>query len=491
MKPVLVSAISLSLAACTLFAEAATSGNAGGPPACLVAESAKPNIVIFIADDLSWHDVACFGGPTDAKTPNLDRLAGEGIKLTGFFSSASVCAPTRQALLTGLYPVRSGAYPNNSFVKPGTKSLPHYLTALGYRSACIGKTHFAPRANYPFTKFLPMTGERPEAKGEDGGDGEIDTQAMTRFIQSQAGQPFCLYIAPHEPHAPWTKGDPSAYALRKLKIPPYLVDTDVTRHWLAAYYAEVSCLDAEVGEVLKMLENTGHSHDTLFLFVSEQGSSMPHAKWTCYDPGIRVAAIARWPGKIKPGSENAALVQYVDVLPTLLEAAGGQPPSSPGGIDGRSLLGVLLGRTDRHRDYVFAQHTARGIINGPAAYGTRSVRDARWKLIVNLEPGAEFSNILTAKAGLYGGLLASWRKKGEAGDAFAESRAAFYTKRPAVELYDLRTDPWELTNVAADPGNAGTINRLRAQLDAWMKQQGDQGDKTEREANERQIGKHK
>lgn len=90
-----------------------------------VAASDKPNIVIFIADDLSWHDVACFGGPTDAKSPHLDRLASEGLKLTGFFSPASVCSPVRQALLTGLYPVRSGAYPNHSYVKPGTKSLPY------------------------------------------------------------------------------------------------------------------------------------------------------------------------------------------------------------------------------------------------------------------------------------------------------------------------------------------------------------------------------
>ncbi|MEI7900575.1 MAG: sulfatase atsG, partial [bacterium] len=151
------------------------------------------------------------------------------------------------------------------------------------------------------------------------------------------------------------------------------------------------------------------------------------------------------------------------------------------GCDGRSFLDVLLGRTGHHRDFVFAEHTARGIINGPEAYGTRAVRDARWKLIVNLEPDAEFQNGISS-----GVLLQSWRRKGEAGDEFALAQAVRYTKRPAVELYDLQADPWELANVAADPKNIDTVTRLRSRLDAWMRQQGDEGDKTEREAKEHQ-----
>ncbi|MCE9612293.1 MAG: sulfatase [Chthoniobacter sp.] len=453
-------------------------------------QTAKPNFVIFIADDLTWHDVACFGGRTDARTPNLDRLAGEGMKLTGFFSPAAVCSPTRQALLTGMYPIRNGAYPNHAHVRAGTRSLPHHLKPLGYRTACVGKTHFGPPASYPFDKMLPMSGEKPGGKGEEAGDGEIDTVAMEQFIKADPAQPYCLYIATHEPHGPWTKGDKSAYVPAKLKLPPYLVDTRETRNELAAYYAEVTCMDTEVGDVLRLLERTGHTQDTLFLFVSEQGSSVPQSKWTCYDPGIRVAAIARWPGKIKPGTTNPALVQYVDILPTLIAAAGGDParldtgcPDATGnrGFDGRSFLDVLLGRTEHLRDYVFAEHTALGIIKGPPAYGTRAVRDTRWKMIVNLEPDAEFRNAISN-----GGILQSWRQKGDAGDAFARQQAARYTKRPATELYDLQADPWELTNVAEKLENAETVARLRVQLDAWMKQQGDEGDKTEREAKQHQ-----
>jgi N-sulfoglucosamine sulfohydrolase len=455
--------------------------------------SAKPNIVIFIADDLSWHDVACFGGPTDARTPHLDRLAREGLRLTGFFSSASVCSPARQALLTGLYPVRSGAYPNHSRVKAGTVGLPAHLRSLGYRSALAGKAHFGPPESYPFDRVIPLMGEGEGDAPANRGNGDLDFAAMERFVRATDAQPFCLYVATNEPHGPWTKGDRSAYPPAGLAIPPYLVDTPETRDSLSAYYAEVTYMDAQVGAVLRMLEETGHAEDTLFFFFSEQGASFPQGKWTLYDPAIRVAAIARWPGVTQPGTANAALVQYVDVLPTLLAAAGADPtgidtgcPDADGdrGFDGRSFLDVLAGRSAHLRDHVFAQHTARGIINGPEAYGSRAVRDDRWKLIVNLHPEAEFSNIISDDA-----LLRSWRAKGEAGDTFAAAQAARYTRRPALELYDLSKDPWELVNFAADPAHAARLQRLRGELDAWMRQQGDAGDRTEREARKHQMGR--
>lgn len=461
------------------------------------AADSKPNFVIFIADDLTWHDVACFGGPTSAKTPNLDRLASEGVKLTSFFSPASVCSPTRQALLTGMYPIRTGAYPNHSQVQKGTRSLPYYLKELGYKTACVGKQHFGPPASYPFDANIAMMGDQTVATGggEDKEDGDLNVPGAEQFIQANTNNPFCLYFATHEPHGPWTKGDPSAYDPAKVKLPPYLIDTPETRRGVAAYLAEVTYMDAQVGQVMATLERTGHTKDTLILFVSEQGSSVPQGKWTCYDPGIRVAAIARWPGKIKPGTENAALVQYVDVLPTLIAAAGGNTskidtgcPDAEGkrGFDGMSMLDVLLGKTSHLRDYVFAQHTTRGINKGSKAYGTRAVRDARWKLIVNLEPQEKFQNAISG-----GGVLRSWAKKGEEGDALARTLAERYITRPAVELYDLQNDPWELTNVADKKENAPTITRLRTQLDAWMKQQGDKGHQTEMEAFDHQGNRGK
>jgi uncharacterized sulfatase len=459
--------------------------------ALYAAEPVKPNIVIFIADDLSWYDVACFGGPTSAKTPNVDRLAGEGMKLMNFYSPAAVCAPVRQALLTGLYPVRNGAYPNHSHIKPGTKSLPHHLKPLGYRTACIGKTHFGPPESFPFD-LLEIARNDKTAKKEKGGgdeadDGEINLNAFEKFTTKDE-QPFCAYLATHEPHGPFTKGDPFAHDPKSFVLPPYLPDTEVTRKQLQGYYAEINVLDQQVGEVMKILQRTGKAANTLLLFVSEQGNGFPFSKWTLYNPGIRVAAIARWPGHIKPGSTSVALVQYVDVLPTILAAAGADPdaidtgcPDATGnkGFDGRSFLDVLLGQREKLRDYVFAENTMLGVIGIESPYASRMVGDGRWKLIVNFHASAPFPH-----AGF--GLGKNWKMEGERGNAFAATQLARFTKRPANELYDLQNDPWELKNVADKPENKETITRLRAQLDAWMKQQGDEGAKTEQEAYEHQ-----
>lgn len=204
---------------------------------------------------------------------------------------------------------------------------------------------------------------------------------------------------------------------------------------------------------------------------------MPHGKWTLYDAGIRSATIARWPGKIKAASSSAALCQYVDFLPTFLEMAGDKPVPD---LDGRSILPLLTGKTTKGRDYVYAEETSRGIIAGPQAYGIRAVADNRWKYILNLNADAAFQNTETKTP-----LFKSWLKKGET-DAFAREQAERYLHRPAVELYDLQNDPNELKNLADQPAQSANLARLRAALDAWMKQQGDEGTKTEMEAKEHQ-----
>ena len=447
----------------------------------------QPNIVIFMADDLAWHDVACFGGPTDAKTPHLDKLADGGMKLTRFYSSSAVCAPVRQALLTGMYPVRSGAYPNHSVVKKGTRTLPSYLEALGYRTLGAGKRHFGPPRAYPFDTWLPMVGE-DAAKGKDG---DLDFAGVENFIRDGDGRPFFAYLATHEPHVPHTKWDASGFKPEDLKnIAPFLVDTPELRSGLSPYYAEVALCDDQVGQIMSILQRTGHDRDTLFFFFSEQGSSVPQGKWTLYNAGIRVAAIAAWPEHIAAGSTSSALVQYEDIAPTLIAAAGGDALQVKTGVadavghqgfDGKSILDVLLGRAATHRDYVFAQHTARGINNGPEAYGTRAVSDGRWKLLVNLQPENEFTTAISDAP-----LLRSWRRQGEKGDAFAARQAARYARRPALELYDLQADPWELTNVAERLENKETLALLQTELTAWMKQQGDKGHETEMEALDHQ-----
>jgi len=442
------------------------------------ATATKPNIVVMIADDLTYHDLGSWGNQ-DVKTPNLDRLAAQGMRLTRCYTPAPVCSPARQALYTGLFPVKSGAYPNHAIVKPGIKSLPHYLQPLGYRVGLVGKKHFGPPPSFPFEYPERAAKGTPVENEDEREDAEaaLDYGAAEKFMNRDKSQPYCLVVAPHEPHNPWNKGDASVYKPAQLKLAPYLVDTPLTRRALARYYGEVTYLDQQVGRVMDAVDRSGQADNTLFLFLSEQGSSLPYGKWTLYEAGIRTATIARWPTRIKAGTTNDALCQYVDFLPTFIEMAGGQPAP---GLDGRSLLKLLTGDSTAGRDFVFAEATSRGIIAGPEAYGIRAVADERWKYILNLNPDATFKNTETNTP-----LFKSWIKKGET-DAFAREQAWRYQHRPAVELYDLQNDPFELKNLAEQPDQKSNLTRLRATLDAWMKDQGDEGVKTELEAREHQ-----
>ena len=444
---------------------------------CAISEvdAARPNVLLFIADDLTWRDCQPYGN-SEVNTPHLAKLASQGMKFNACFTSTAMCAPTRAQLYTGMFPIRNGAYPNHSAVRKGTKSLPHHFKSLGYRVALIGKTHFKPASSFPFEMLR--------------GKGASDTTKISEFVNRDKDQPYCLVVASKQPHSPWTVGPQKNYAPGKLTIPPYLEDTPATRETLAKYYAEIEYLDGQVGACMDIVEESGQADDTIFAFTSEQGSALPFAKWTCYDLGLKTGLIVRWPGHIKSGSENSAMVQYVDVLPTLLEAAGaapnkvdtGRPGASDGGsgFDGESFLKVLLGKKNAHREFVFGAHTTRGIINGSTSYPIRSVRSPTLKLIHNLSHESAFTNVNTRNGG-GGGVWQSWID----GKGSTHARGKFYTNRPAEELYDLAKDPYELHNVIADPAYAEQLKELRNELAAWMRQQKDHGIETEALAGQR------
>jgi uncharacterized sulfatase len=214
------------------------------------------------------------------------------------------------------------------------------------------------------------------------------------------------------------------------------------------------------------------------MVVSEQGSAFPFGKWTCYDHGLQSAMVVRWPGKVKAGATTDAMVEYVDVTPTFIDVAGGKPVAP---VDGRSFLPVLRGEAAAHKEHVFGIMTTRGINNGTDAFAIRSVRDTRYKLILNLNHKSKFTNACTKTP-----LFKSMVGKAEAGDATAKRLVRAYQHRPAVELYDLRADPLEMNNLAAQTGSQEHVTRLRAKLEAWMKSQGDKGVATELMAFERQ-----
>ncbi len=424
----------------------------------------KPNFVFVIADDCTYRDLGCYGG--QAHTPNIDRLASEGMRFTQCFQAAPMCSPTRHNIYTGLYPVKSGAYPNHTFAKAGTKSVVHYLRPLGYRVALSGKRHISPPEVFPFEN-LPAVGNNP------------NFPAIDKFMAEckQAGTPFCLFACSNEPHSPWNKGDPSRYDAAELELPPYFVDTPETRRSMVNYLAEITYYDGQVGECLGLLQMHGLADNTLVIVVSEQGSSFPFGKWTCYDTGLQSAFIARWPGKIEPGTVSDAMIEYVDVLPTYVELAGGRVDPV---LDGKSLAAVLRGRTGEHKKYVFGEMTTRGIINASEHFGIRSIRSRQFKYIWNFTPQTKFQNACTKSS-----IFQSWRDRA-ADDADAADKLRRYEHRPGVELYDVTEDPYEWNNLADDPAYATAKEELRRQLLRWMEAVGDKGQQTELEAFEHQ-----
>ncbi len=432
----------------------------------------RPNLLLFLADDMTYTDLGCYGNP-DVKTPHLDRLATEGMRFTRCYNSAPTCSPLRQSLYTGLYPVRNGAHPNHSRVYDGVKSLPHYLKPLGYRTAIVGKRHEAPAEAFPFETLRGR--HHDSGKPADGEDLPLDK--AREFMARDADQPWCLVVASNQPHTPWNRGDATAYDPKQLTVPPYLVDTSELRDGLSRYYAEITYMDQQVGQITSDLTRLGMEDNTVVLWLSEQGSQMPFGKWTCYDMGIHAAAIARWPKQVPAGSESNALVSYVDVVPTFVELAGGDPTHLD--LDGKSFADVLHSNKTSHHDVVFSVNTTRGIARGSEAFASRSATDGRWLYIRNLHPNARFQNMITHRDPIF----ASW--KGVDTD-FARARVLAYQHRPSEELFDLTNDPWCLKNLAGQKHTAKEQEFLSGRMDTWMEQQGDLGDATERSALERQ-----
>lgn len=424
----------------------------------------KPNFLFVLGDDCTFRDIGCYGG--QASTPNIDTLAANGMKFSQSFQAAPMCSPTRHNIYTGIYPVKSGAYPNHTFAKNGTKSIVHYLKPLGYRVGLSGKRHISPQEVFPF-EYL--------GKGKNPDFGKIDT-----FIKDakDKSQPFCLFACSNEPHRPYTKGDPSIYPPAKIKLPPYFVDTPETRSQMSKYLAEITYLDWQLGELLNILDKHKLADNTLVIFTSEQGSGFPFAKWTCYDSGLQNALIARWPGKIKSDSVSDAMIEYVDITPTFVEAAGGIPAKI---LDGKSFLPVMTGKKNTHKDYVYGIMTTRGINNGSDYYGIRNIRSKNYKYINNLTPDVQFKNDAMRTVE-----FRSWLEKAKT-DPDAADKVRRYQHRPAEELYDIKKDPYEWNNLAGDPKYANVKADLKQKLKEWMKAQGDKGQQTELEAFEHQV----
>lgn len=425
-----------------------------GMNAGLAAPPARPNIVVFIADDHTLRDSSVYGAK-DIATPHMDTIAAAGLTFDLAFAASPSCAPSRGAMLTGLMPARNGAEPNHSEPRADIKKLPAYLQELGYEVVAFGKVaHYNQTADYGFDHY-EHTGYHED----------IAILAAAEWLRNRrSDKPLAIFVGSNWPHVPWPLTN-EGHDPKTLTIPENHVETPLTQRNRARYYAAIDRMDAELGLIYQTAQDK-FGTNFFFLQFADQGAQWPFGKWCLYDDGIRTPMIAVWPGHIAPGTRTKAMVSLVDVLPTLVSVAGGAAPTN---LDGQSFAPVLRGATNQFRHYIFATHSGDGNKN---VYPSRCVRDERWKYIRNLHPEFKFTSHITSNVD-DGGYWHSWVQKART-DADAATKVQRYTERPAEELYDVVNDPWEQHNLAANPPDPTVLPRLRVVLDQWLQQQGDQ-----------------
>lgn len=415
----------------------------------------QPNIVVYLSDDHSQFDSSLYGNE-HIPTPNFERLAADGVTFTHAFVASPSCAPSRAALLTGLNPSRNGAEANHTRPKPGTHILTADLQAAGYEVAAFGKVSH--------NDYIKQYGLDHVGRGRTI---EQLRKEVTRYLASRSSdKPLCLLVGTSNPHVPWTAG--TTFDPAEVELPPHHLDTPATRQHRAVYYQEIKNLDALLGD-LRKLASRRLGENTLFIHTSDHGSQWPFGKWNLYDYGVRVPFIASWPGKIPANAKTHAMISWIDLLPTLIEVAGGTTPDN---LDGRSMLKVLQGEAQGHRDRIFTTHTGDGRKN---IFPIRSVRTAEWKLIHNLHPEFAHTNHsdLDRKPNA-GGYWHEWAQLA-ATDDHAREIVDRYNRRPEWELYHVTQDKWELTNLANSPAQADRLREMKAELAQWRREQRDQG----------------
>ena len=419
---------------------------AGAAPAPL-----PPNIVVFIADDMSWEDSGPYGNRS-IHTPNLDRLAREGMRFDEAWLTISSCSPSRASILTGRYPHSSGAGHLMKALPEDALLLTTPLRQAGYWAAACGKFHLPGGA-----------GAKQFDVVDPGGQGKQWVSALKRRPKDK---PFFLWLASRDPHRDYKKGafDPP-HAPEDVTVPPYLPDTPEVREDLALYYDAIARLDSQVGEVLDALEAEDLLDNTLVLFLADNGRPFPRAKTTCYEGGLRTPLLVRYPPLVKGGSVTGSLVSAVDIAPTLLELAGVPTPDT---FQGESLVPILRDPAAAVRTHAFAEHNWHVF-----SACERAVITDRFNYIRNWRPD------LPATPPPDIGQSPTWeviRKLHAAGKLPPEQATCFVVPRPEEELYDTRKDPHALRNLAQDPEYQPVMKEMRAALAAWQRETGDNFD---------------
>jgi len=422
----------------------------------------RPNILFAIADDWGWPHARLYGDQV-VRTPTFQRVAQQGVLFTQAYCATPSCTPSRAAILTGQTPHRLEEGGNLwGFLPARFPVYPDLLEQAGYHAG-FERKGWGPGS-------LEGSGRTRNPAGPQFRNFE------TFFRERPAGKPFCFWFGSNDPHRPYEPGSGAALGMnpRHVQAPPFLPDTPEVRSDILDYYYEVQRFDRETGEILKLLESAGELDNTLVVMTGDNGMPFPRAKANLYGYGTHLPLAIRWPMRVTRNGAVNDFVSFTDFAPTFLEAAGLKPLRE---MTGLSLLGLLTGRTTRHRDMVFLERERHANVRrGDLSYPSRAARTREFLYIRNLRPdrwpaGDPEKYIAVGPFGDVDGsptkdVILSRREEPAMSKFFRLS----FDKRPAEELYDLSKDPGELNNVADRPEYAAAKKKMRAALDRWMKE---------------------
>lgn len=415
----------------------------------------RPNIVFIIADDIGWDDIGCYGNPV-VKTPNIDRLAREGLKFTNAFLTASSCSPSRCSIISGKYPHSTGAAELHTPLPASEIPFPLLLKESGYYTAQAGKWHFGPEVHRAFDLY---TDENVYQNGNSG------SELWIPFLKDRpTDKPFFFWFASHDAHRPWGADkfhithDPA-----DIRIPPWFADTPETRQDMASYYNEIARFDDFVGKVRAELEWQGVLDKSIIIVMSDNGSPFPRCKTRVYDSGMKTPLVVFWPdGITEKGAVTESLVSAVDIAPTILKLAGVEVPE---GYQGRSFVPILDNPSAAIRSMVFAEHNWHDY-----EAHERMVRTSDFLYVRNARPHLTNGGPADSKGSPTQHALNRVRDRGELTPAQAD---IFIAPRPREELYDVKKDPLQLVNIASLPEYRDMLVAMRNVLDDWQSGTGD------------------
>lgn len=428
----------------------------------------KPNILLIVSED-NGPELGCYGDAY-ARTPHLDRLAAQGVRFERAFVPQAGCSQSRASFLTGLYPHQHGQIGLATWgfrvYRDDIPNLPRSLKEAGYRTGIIGKLHINPESAFPFDFHEIKSGNFARKELPD-----YSRHAST-FIHA-GDQPFFLSVNYPDAHDTWLRqvnGLPAEpQTADQVQAMSYMgIDPPGMREMVADYYNCISRMDSLVGELLAELERSGKANNTIVVYLGDHGADMLRGKRTCYEGGLRIPLLIRWPEKIEP-QVRQELVSTIDLMPTLLAAADARSPS---GLAGRDLRPLFASGKPQWRTHYFAEYHTHAA--APNYFPQRSVRTDRYKLIENLLPGEvhpDYDNTITKlekeakRREVVGGLDLT----NAISHAAPQVRAAYARMRqpPQVELYDLQADRYEFNNLADLPEHADLVRELRATLKQW------------------------